>query len=178
MLVFFNFFFFFFFLFNRKVGAISDPVFWIFANFICNFVSFFFVFRISAMLACFIIAVCMAIAGNHSTGLPAVAASGDGNESLKQPCRECITAFPSAEAVGVECMPLISVPQTAMSRTSRVQQVRVGGGQGNATGSTSHTHAHQRRTASGSLRIFGTSSPMCCNFMKDYYIYMLRRIVI
>ena len=149
-----------------------------FADFISNFASMKREMRISAMLACFIIAVCMAIAGNHSTGLPAVAASGDGNESLKQPCCECITAFPSAEAVGVECMPRISVPQTAMSRTSRVQQMRVGGGQGNATGSTSHTHAHQRRTASGSLRIFGTSSPMCCNFMKDYYIYMLRRIVI
>lgn len=134
--------------------------------------------RILAMLACLTMMVCMAIAGNHSNGLSAVAASGDGNGSLKQPCRECITAFPTAEAVGVECMPRISVPQTAMNRTSRVQQVRVGGGQGNATGSISHNHAQQRRTASGSLRIFGTSSPVCCNFMKDYYIYMLRRIVI
>lgn len=134
--------------------------------------------RILAMLACLTVAVCMAIAGNHSTGLSAGVACDAGNGNLKQPDRECITAFPTAEAVGVECMPRISVPQTAMSRTSRVQQVRVGGGQGNPTCSTSHTHAQQRRTTSGSLHIFGTSSPVCCNFMKDYYIYMLRRIVI
>lgn len=150
--------------------------FWFFADFISNFASMKREMRILAMLACLMV-VCIAIAGNHSSGLPAVAASGDANGSLKQPSRECITVFPAAEAVGVETMPRISVSHTTMSRTSRVQQVRVGG-QGTPAGCITRHHAQQRRTASGSLYTFGTSSPVYCTFMKDYYIYMLRRIVI
>lgn len=133
--------------------------------------------HIPAMLACLLVAACMAIMGNHRNVIATDAVPVADAASVQKPCRECITAMPTADAVGIECMPQISVPHTAVGRTGRVQQFR-SGSSGGFAGSNCRNVSVTRRTASGSLHIFGTSSPVCCNFIKNYYIYMLRRIVI
>lgn len=133
--------------------------------------------RILAMLACLLVAACAAIVSNHSIVTAAPASHPTGGGSLQQPCHECIVAMPGAEAVGVESMPQISVPHTALSRTGRVQQLRTGSAGGMAVGSSRNV-SQQRRTASGSVLTSGVSSPVCFSFMRDYYVIMLRRIVI
>lgn len=131
--------------------------------------------HILALLAGIIVA-CLAVVGNHR----ALASGGErqaSRESIASGMAGSIDRIPLSAVLSIESMPQIAGPQVVAGRTFRgcasrdhnlvARRVSWLGGKSSPCGKSS-----------GSIRLYGVSAPFPCDNLKEYYIYMLRRIVI
>ena len=131
--------------------------------------------HITALFASIIVA-CLAVVGGHRS----MASDGefqDSCETIASVTAGSIDRIPMSAVLSMGCMPQIAGPNVVVVRTFR--------------GCVSHVHSLVARRMSGlggkyspcgktssSIRLYDVSAPFTCNDLKDYYIYMLRRIVI